>query len=69
MEDICAGFDIPPEGAVITGFYRSNLTLYITPVTVADRDATLQQRLSSRSAVPGYRCHAGLPRHRVGYAG
>jgi ATP-dependent DNA helicase RecQ len=52
VKDICAGFGIPPECAVVTGFYRSNLTLYITPATVADRDATLIQRLETRPPGP-----------------
>src|ERR1700730_16548484 len=47
VTDICAGFGIPPECAVLTGFYRSNLSLYITPVTVDERYATLAERLSS----------------------
>jgi ATP-dependent DNA helicase RecQ len=52
VKDICAGFGIPPECAVVTGFYRSNLTLYITPVGVAERDRVLQERLGSRPPGP-----------------
>jgi ATP-dependent DNA helicase RecQ len=52
VDDICKGFGIPPECAVVTGFYRSNLTLYITPVGVADRDAALHERLGSRPPGP-----------------
>jgi len=48
VKDICAGFGIPPAGAVVTGFYRSNLTLYITPVSVGERYAALEDRLTSR---------------------
>jgi ATP-dependent DNA helicase RecQ len=48
VEDICAGFDIPRECAVVTGFYRPNLSLYITPVTLAGRDAALVEQLAGR---------------------
>jgi ATP-dependent DNA helicase RecQ len=52
VNDICAGFEIPRECAVVTGVYRSNLSLYITPVTVEERYATLAERLSSRPPGP-----------------
>src|ERR1700694_5481552 len=52
VKDICAGFGIPPDCAVLTGFYRSNLTLYITPVSVDERDAVLKERLGSRPPGP-----------------
>jgi len=51
--DICVAFGIPPECAVVTGFYRSNLSLYITPVSVAERDVVLRERLGSRPPGPG----------------
>jgi ATP-dependent DNA helicase RecQ len=46
--DICAGFGIDRGDAVVTGFYRPNLTLLTTPVTAAERDALLVERLRSR---------------------
>jgi ATP-dependent DNA helicase RecQ len=52
VKDICAGFGIPPECAVVTGFYRSNLTLYITPVTVQERQSVLEKRLGERTPGP-----------------
>ncbi|MDQ6673760.1 MAG: RecQ family ATP-dependent DNA helicase [Chloroflexota bacterium] len=52
VKDICAGFAIPPDCAVVTGFYRPNLSLYITPVTVAERAAVLRERLVSRPPGP-----------------
>jgi ATP-dependent DNA helicase RecQ len=52
VEDICAGFKIPPEGAVVTGFHRPNLALYTTPVSLAERDAVLIQKLKSRPPGP-----------------
>ena len=32
VRDICAGFGIAEADAVVTGFYRPNLTLLTTPV-------------------------------------
>ena len=52
VKDICAGFGIPSECAVVTGFYRSNLTLYITSVSVAEREPVLRERLGSRPPGP-----------------
>jgi ATP-dependent DNA helicase RecQ len=51
VEDICAEFRIPRERAVVTGFYRPNLRLQTTPVTPAERDALLLERLTDR--LPG----------------
>ncbi len=48
LEDIRAGFDIEPDCAVRTGFYRPNLTLLMTPVTVHERDDLLLARLRER---------------------
>jgi len=52
IEDICAGFDIPRECAVVTGFYRPNLTLWTTPVSRQDRDALLLERIRSQEPGP-----------------
>jgi ATP-dependent DNA helicase RecQ len=51
VADICAGFDIPRECAVVTGFYRPNLTLLTTPVRREGRDALLLERI--RNQDPG----------------
>ena len=48
VEDICTGFGIDRGDAVVTGFYRPNLTLLTTPVTAPERDALLVERLRSR---------------------
>src|SRR6185312_10555496 len=48
VEDICAGFGIEEEDAVVTGFYRPNLTLLTTPVAAGERDTTLVERLRER---------------------
>jgi ATP-dependent DNA helicase RecQ len=46
--DICAGFGIDEGDAVVTGFYRPNLTLLTTPVTASERDVLLVEGLRSR---------------------
>src|SRR4051812_2863814 len=48
VTDICAGFGIEEADAVVTGFYRPNLTLVTTPVAAAERDALLVERLRER---------------------
>jgi ATP-dependent DNA helicase RecQ len=52
VQDICAAFAIPAECAVVTGFYRPNLTLLTTPVTSAGRDQALQGRMRERPPGP-----------------
>lgn len=51
--DIRAAFDIREEHAIVTGFYRSNLELWTTPVASTDRDALLVERLLSPERKPG----------------
>src|SRR5215203_3069714 len=48
VADIRAGFGIEEADAIVTGFYRPNLTLLTTPVTAAERDARLVARLRER---------------------
>ncbi len=48
VSDIRAGFGIEEADAVVTGFYRPNLTLLTTPVTTAERDGLLVERLHER---------------------
>ena len=50
VKDICAGFGIPLNSAVVTGFYRPNLQMLTAPVAAAKRDALLLQRLRERPA-------------------
>src|SRR5699024_217689 len=52
LDDICHGFDIAPECAIRTGFYRPNLTLLATPVAAGERDAMLVSRLQEREPGP-----------------
>ena len=48
VSDICRGFGIAEADAVVTGFYRPNLTLLTTPVRATERDQLLIDRLRAR---------------------
>jgi ATP-dependent DNA helicase RecQ len=48
VQDIRMAFDIPEEAAIVTGFYRPNLTFLTTPVKAAERMRTLIDRLRER---------------------
>ena len=48
VADICAAFRIPPGCAVVTGFYRPNLTMLTTAVEAGERDRALRERLRAR---------------------
>jgi len=50
VADIRAGFGIEEADAVVTGFYRPNLTLLTTPVKAVERDAKMVERLRERPA-------------------
>ena len=52
VADICDGFGIEERDAVVTGFYRPNLTLLTTPARAAERDALLVDRLRERPPGP-----------------
>lgn len=52
LADMCRFFEIEPNCAVRTGFYRSNLTLLATPVTSDQRDTAFIQALRSREPGP-----------------
>ncbi len=53
LDDICEGFGISREHAEVTGFYRPNLTLLASPVSAAERDDALIERLRQRPEGPG----------------
>ncbi len=52
VDDICRSFNIEPESAIVTGFYRPNLTMFTTPVSRDDRDRMLLNRLKERAPGP-----------------
>ena len=51
-DDIARGFAIEPKCVVRTPFYRDNLELHLTPVSGADREALIAERLASRPRGP-----------------
>ncbi|QDU95568.1 RecQ family ATP-dependent DNA helicase [Lignipirellula cremea] len=52
LNDMCRVFQIAPENAVCTGFYRPNLTLLAESVSGAGRDTLLLQKLRERPVGP-----------------
>jgi len=50
VADICSGFEIAEADAVVTGFYRPNLTLLTTPASASEREQMLIDRLRERPA-------------------
>lgn len=52
VKDICRAFDIAPECAIVTGFYRPNLNIAITAITAAQRDQLLIKRFEMRRPGP-----------------
>jgi len=52
LGDICRLFEIAPDCAVRTPFYRGNLTLLTQPVTPEKRDALLLERIQARAPGP-----------------
>ncbi|HEY3414605.1 MAG TPA: RecQ family ATP-dependent DNA helicase [Armatimonadota bacterium] len=52
VADICRGFAVPSEAAIVTGFYRPNLKLCTTPVADDQRIHLLVQRLRARKPGP-----------------
>jgi ATP-dependent DNA helicase RecQ len=49
VEDMCKKFDIPRQHVEITGFYRSNLNLHVTPCRQQAKDEILVKRLSENT--------------------
>ena len=67
LADICRFFHIEPGCAVRTGFYRPNLTLLGTPVTLAERDQRLHDALAHREPRADNRLrHAATHRRGAG---
>jgi ATP-dependent DNA helicase RecQ len=52
VRDICDGFGIPPDCAVVTGFHRPNLTLSTVPLPAEARDHRLLRSLTGRPPGP-----------------
>jgi len=52
IEDMCVKFEVPRENVTITGFYRSNLFLQVTPTSESQKKERLLQRISESSKAP-----------------
>jgi len=53
IDDMCAKFNIPKENVSVTGFYRDNLFLQITPTAASEKKARLLERIREAPKAPG----------------
>ena len=52
IQDMCSKFEMPRENVTVTGFYRSNLFLQVTPIAEARKEAHLLQRIREVPKAP-----------------
>jgi len=52
IDDMCAKFDILRQNVVVTGFYRSNLFLQVTPTAASEKKDRLLQRINEAPVDP-----------------
>ncbi len=52
LADMCRFFEIEPQCAIRTGFYRQNLTMLATPATLDKRDAMFFEAIRKRASGP-----------------
>jgi ATP-dependent DNA helicase RecQ len=52
VDDMCHKFSIPSENAIVTGFYRSNLFLQVTPTAESEKKVKLLSRISQAPDAP-----------------
>lgn len=52
VKDMSDKFDIPKDNVMITGFYRENLYLQVTPTGALERDTTLLRRIQKAPEAP-----------------
>ncbi len=52
IQDMCAKFEVPRGNVTVTGFYRPNLFLQVTPITEARKEAHLLQRVCESPKAP-----------------
>jgi ATP-dependent DNA helicase RecQ len=50
--DMCRKFEVPRENVTVTGFYRSNLFLQVTPVAESRKETHLLQRIREAPKAP-----------------
>ena len=52
IQDMCAKFGVPRENVTVTGFYRPNLFLQVTPIAEIRKEAHLLQRIREAPQAP-----------------
>ncbi len=52
VADMCAKFDVPRGNVTVTGFYRSNLFLQVSPVAESRKEPHLLQRIQEAPQAP-----------------
>ena len=52
IEDMCVKFEVPRENVTVTGFYRSNLFLQVTPTSESQKKKRLLQRIRESPKAP-----------------
>jgi ATP-dependent DNA helicase RecQ len=52
IDDMCRKLEVPHENVTITGFYRENLFLQITPVNESEKNQKLLQRINESPKAP-----------------
>jgi len=52
ISDMCAKFNIPKNNVIVTGFYRDNLFLQITPTITSEKKGRLLQRIREMPQAP-----------------
>jgi ATP-dependent DNA helicase RecQ len=51
-DDMCVKFDIPKQNVVVTGFYRDNLFLQVTPTPASEKMGRLLRRIREAPQAP-----------------
>ena len=52
IDDMCTKFNIPRDNVVVTGFYRDNLYLQVTPTATSEKKNRLLQRINEAPKDP-----------------
>lgn len=52
IQDMCRKFEVPRENVTVTGFYRRNLFLQVTPIPEARKEAHLLERVREAPKAP-----------------
>jgi ATP-dependent DNA helicase RecQ len=52
IDDMCSKFEVPRENVIITGFYRNNLFLQVTPTIESQKETHLLQRVCEAPKAP-----------------